>query len=179
MGKLREMDLYRNYGKNKLSLREKLFMPPQLKYLRLLRKCQEKKGLVRIFYHIKLKKLSKVSHIQIPYQTKIDGGLHISHYGRIIVNRDAIIGKNVTLGTGVVVGQESRGARQGCPTIGNCVLLCPNSVVVGKVTIGEDVIIAPNAYVNFDVPAHSIVIGNPGKIIHKDEATKGYIGNLV
>lgn len=44
-----------------------------------------------------------------------------------------------------------------------------------EVKIGDDVIIAPNAYVNFDVSDHSIVIGNPEKIIHKDNVTKGYI----
>ena len=35
--------------------------------------------------------------------------------------------------------------------------------------------IAPNAYVNIDVPDHSIVLGNPGKIIRKDNATESYI----
>lgn len=30
-------------------------------------------------------------------------------------------------------------------------------------------------HLNFDVPDHSIVIGNPGKIIHKENATEGYI----
>ena len=31
-----------------------------------------------------------------------------------------------------------------------------------------------NAFVNFDVPSHSLVIGNPGVIHHKDGATKDY-----
>jgi serine O-acetyltransferase len=29
--------------------------------------------------------------------------------------------------------------------------------------------------VNFDVPSHSIVIGNPGKIIPRENATEDYI----
>ena len=41
--------------------------------------------------------------------------------------------------------------------------------------IEDDVLIAPNAYVNFDVPSHSIVVGNPGKIISRDNATEEYI----
>jgi len=52
-------------------------------------------------------------------------------------------------------------------------------VIVGNVTIGDDVLIAPLTYVNFDVPAHSIVMGNPGKIIPRDNATEGYINNRV
>ena len=50
-----------------------------------------------------------------------------------------------------------------------------NSIVVGNVHIENDVLIAPNAYLNFDVPDHSIVWGNPGKIIEKSNATDGYI----
>lgn len=41
--------------------------------------------------------------------------------------------------------------------------------------IGDDVLIAPLAYVNIDVPSHSIVIGNPAKIIPCEHATKDYI----
>ncbi len=48
-------------------------------------------------------------------------------------------------------------------------------MVVGNIHIGNDVLIAPNAYVNFDVPEHSIVIGNPAKIIKKENATDSYI----
>ena len=54
-----------------------------------------------------------------------------------------------------------------------------NLIVVGKIKIGNDVLIAPGAYVNFDVPDHSIVIGNPGKIIPKQNATEGYIASPV
>ena len=52
-------------------------------------------------------------------------------------------------------------------------------MIVGKVKIGSDVLIAPLTYVNFDVPDHSIVIGNPGRIIPKENATADYISNRV
>ena len=48
-------------------------------------------------------------------------------------------------------------------------------MVVGNIHIGSDVLISPNAYVNFDVPDYSIVIGNPAKIIKKENATDSYI----
>lgn len=54
-----------------------------------------------------------------------------------------------------------------------------NSVIVGNITIGEDCLIAPLSFVNFDVPSHSIVIGNPARIIPKENATVGYINNLI
>ena len=50
---------------------------------------------------------------------------------------------------------------------------------LGKIQIGDDVLIAPGAYINFDVPPHSVVLGNPGIIHRKANATKDYIGNIV
>lgn len=35
--------------------------------------------------------------------------------------------------------------------------------------------IAPNSFVNFDVPNHSAVIGNPGVIHRRENATDGSI----
>ena len=54
-----------------------------------------------------------------------------------------------------------------------------NAVIVGKVTIGDDVLIAPGSYVNCDVPSHSIVLGNPCRIVQRDNATVGYINNCI
>jgi serine O-acetyltransferase len=39
-------------------------------------------------------------------------------------------------------------------------------------------LIAPGSFVNFDVPSYSMVIGNPGKIIAKENPTDGYINNI-
>ena len=53
-----------------------------------------------------------------------------------------------------------------------------NATVVGNVSIGDDVLIAPNSYVNCDVPPHSVVVGNPCRIIPRENATEDYIINL-
>lgn len=52
-------------------------------------------------------------------------------------------------------------------------------MVVGGITIGDDVLIAPNSYVNVNVPSHSIVMGNPARIIPRANATEGYIQNQI
>ena len=41
-----------------------------------------------------------------------------------------------------------------------------------------DALIGPRAYVNFDVPAKSIVIGNPGQIVSQS-GSAGYINNVM
>ena len=71
------------------------------------------------------------------------------------------------------------GGRRGTPVIGNRVYIGLNSTIVGGISIGDDVLIAPNTFVNEDVPSHSIVIGNPCKIISKANATEEYVKHLV
>lgn len=173
-------DIFRYYGKYKENLKQRIFRPLGLKYIILFRKCQSTKfPLLKIFYILRLHLLSKKTFIQIPYNTKIGSGFYIGHFGRIIINPTATLGKNINIATGVTIGQENRGKRKGTPTIGDNVWIGANSVIVGKIKIGNDVLIAPLSYVNFDVPDHSIVIGNPARIIKKEEATKDYINRTI
>ncbi len=152
----------------------------ELKHICLLRKAQySKTHLMRLFYTVRLKMYSKKSLIQIPPKTQIGDGFYIGHSGRVIINPESVIGKNVNIGTGVTVGMQNRGKKSGAPSIGNRVWIGTNAVVVGNIKVGDDVLIAPLSYVNFDVPDHSVVIGNPGKIIPKQNATEGYVCNLI
>ena len=173
-------DLYRCYGEAGEPFKRKIFRCLELRYLCTLRKAQAcKNRLSKFYYRLKLRRLSAKSQIQILPSVKIGEGFYISHLGRIIINPKASLGKNVNISTGVVIGQENRGKRQGVPEIGNNCWIGPNAVIVGDIKIGDDVLIAPLSFVNFDVPDHSIVIGNPAKIISRENATEGYLKNLV
>lgn len=173
-------DLYRYYGEKGETFFQRLLRPIELKYIALFRKANACKFRpLKLYYTVKLKLMSYKTHIQIPARTKIGEGFYIGHSGRVIIHPEAQLGKNINVGTGVTIGYENRGERKGAPTFeGNC-WIGTNSVVVGSVKIGEDVMIAPLTFVNFNVPAHSIVIGNPAKIISKENATDGYICNKV
>ncbi|MCW4469570.1 serine acetyltransferase [Flavobacterium sp. MFBS3-15] len=109
---------------------------------------------------------------------KIGAGFYIGHFGTIVISNLAVIGSNCNIAHGVTIGAARR-SKMGAPKIGSNVWMGANSVMVGNITIGDDVMIAPGAFVNFDVPDHSLVIGNPGKIIPKDIATEGYINNIL
>lgn len=155
--------------------------PIQVKYLIVYRKAgfYKKKTIPGIYYRLRLQRLSLKTGFQIPTAADIKKGFYIGHVGRIIVNPDVKIGKNVNIATGVTIGKTNRGKNMGVPIIGNYVWIGTNAVIVGGITIGDDVLIAPNAYVNTDIPSHSIVIGNPAQIHHNDNATEGYINKTV
>lgn len=173
-------DLYRYYGASGESFAKRLLRPIELKYIALFRKASNCKiKPLQLYYTVRLKLMSYKTHIQIPAATKIGEGFYIGHSGRVIIHPEAQLGKNINVSTGVVIGQENRGPRKGIPTLAGDCWIGANSVIVGNVKIGKDVLIAPLTFVNFDVPDHSVVIGNPAKIIHKENATKDYICNRV
>lgn len=112
---------------------------------------------------------SVVSGIEIPWRTAIQPGLALVHGRGIVVNVNASIGKNVTLFHGVTLGQRdsiaSDGSRQTrYPVIEDDVWIGPYATVAG-VRVGKGSRIAAGACVFEDVPPHSIVLGNPGRVV--------------
>lgn len=53
--------------------------------------------------------------------------------------------------------------QSGPVTIGDCVYIGSQSIITYGVTIGDQSVIAANSYVNRDVPARTIVAGNPAR----------------
>lgn len=148
-------------------------------FLFTLRKVQNEEGLICQFWFIIFRLLLDYRLLEISPNTKIGGGLYLGHCQSITINPNAIIGKNCNIHKGVTIGQENRGKRKGAPIIGDKVWIGVNSTIVGNIKIGDDVLIAPNSYINCDVPSHSVVFGNPCIIKHRDNATEGYINNIV
>ena len=129
----------------------------------------------RKWARIFLYRLSRKYGIEVSPTAKIGKGLYLGHPYNITIGMNAVLGENVNLHKGCTVGNIMAGSRAGSPVIGNCVFIGVNATVVGGITVGDDVVIAPNAFVNFDVPSHSVVIGNPGRIYPKENAAENYI----
>lgn len=136
-------------------------------------------GGVNALYRICYKISSLLYCNDISFNAQIEPGLYIGHPYGITINPNASIGKNCNIHKGVTIGQENRGKRRGAPTLGDRVWIGINSTIVGNITIGDDVLIAPNSYVNCDVPSHSVVLGNPCRIIPRENATEGYINHKI
>lgn len=161
-------------GQAKLSNKQK--KEYEWKAIRLYRLYQcNRETILGILFKWKLAQLEKKTGIHFEGNPNVGKGLIIGHWGRIIFNGKAKFGDNLFVTHGVTIGRDIRGKRKGVPSIGNRVCIRANSTVVGNITIGDDVLVAPNTFVNFDVPSHSVVIGNPAKIHHKDDATEGHI----
>lgn len=148
---------------------------PGFRYIFYFRKTQNANNfLSKLFWQVLLRRQMIKTGIQIPYQTKIGEGFRIVHFGSIVVNPAAVIGRNFNISEGCLIG-NSQGRKKGTPIIGDNVCMNANSVIIGGVRIGDNVVIAPGAFINFDVPDNAVVVGNPGTIIIKDRPSAKYI----
>jgi len=99
--------------------------------------------------------------IVIGLDAKVDGGFVIMHSAGIVINGKAVIGANVVLQSGVVIGAKRRRS----PIIGQSVEIGAGAVIIGDVRVGDNVTIGANAVVVKDVPCNSIAIGVPAKTV--------------
>lgn len=107
--------------------------------------------------------VANLTKIWIPPQVTIGDAFHIIHAeGSLSIHPDVVIGDrlgvmhNVTIGTNM----DDR-----VPVIGDDVFIGVNSTVLGGITIGDRVRIAANTAVTTDVPADSIAVGSPARIL--------------
>lgn len=152
------------------------FVSHQIRYVYWWRKAKKHQNIVN---RLVLKRYARKYGLEISASADIGKGLYLGHPYNITVGNGVKIGDNVNLHKGCTLGRENRGKREGSPQIGNNVAIGINSTVIGNIHIGNDVMIAANSFVNFDVPDHSIVIGNPGVIHKKKNATEGYVSFLI
>lgn len=137
-----------------------LFRPFHYLFRFFLRRCQVRYG------------------ISIPYNTSIGPGFYIGHYGGIVINSEAVIGKNCNINHGVTIGETYGGKYPGVPVIGDHVYLGPGCTIIGSISLGDNVAVGANSVVTKPVPDNSVVVGCHSRITsHK--GSSDYIVNTV
>jgi serine O-acetyltransferase len=112
--------------------------------------------------------------VDLPASTQVGSGLYMNHPNGIVVHSEAVIGRDCNLSQDVTLGEANRGRNAGFPTIGDGVYIGPGAKIVGAVHVGDDSAIGANCVVTHDVPAHSVVVGVPGRVI-SSEGAAGYV----
>jgi len=91
----------------------------------------------------------------------------VGHFGHIILHSDVKMGKNCSIGPGVIIGTRGLSG-QGVSIIGDNVYIGVGAKILGEIKIGNNVKIGANAVVLEDVPDGATVVGIPAKIVRKD-----------
>jgi serine O-acetyltransferase len=102
----------------------------------------------------------------VPFQARIGAGSKLAHGGiGVVIHPDAQVGRNVLIGQGVTIG--GRGRRPGVPTIGDNVYIGAGARLLGPIVIGNGSVIGANAVVISDVPARSVAVGVPARVVRE------------
>lgn len=130
-------------------------------------------------------KVGKVFYLEQPFMC--DYGYNIEIGENFCSNHNLLIldPAKVTFGDNVMVGPNcsfyttshphnptlrNEGLQWANPiTVGHNVWICGNVTVLGGVTIGDNSIIGAGSVVTKDIPANSIAVGNPCRIVKKIE----------
>jgi serine O-acetyltransferase len=83
---------------------------------------------------------------EIHYRSKIGKNFRLVHSAGVIVGRDVIIGDNVKVYSGVVIGKSK--PKSGMPNICDNVVIGSGAKVMGDIVIGDSVFIGANAVVS-------------------------------
>lgn len=96
-------------------------------------------------------------------------GLQLEHYGSVIVNPKARIGKNCKIHGSCCIGSDG-GYPDDSPVIGDNVDIGQGAQILGGIRIANNVRIGAGAVVVKDVLTPGVtVVGVPGRILHHEE----------
>lgn len=103
----------------------------------------------------------------VPSHAYIGRGTTIEHRGvAVVINRQARIGQDCTIGAQVVIGGRGK-AQPGSPVIGDRVYLGVGAKILGPIHIGNDAVVGANAVVLHDVADGATVVGMPARPVSK------------
>lgn len=107
--------------------------------------------------------------IEIHPGARIGRRFFIDHGMGVVIGETAEIGDDVTLYHGVTLGGTSWNAGKRHPTLGNGVVIGAGAKILGPIVIGDGAKVGSNAVVTKPLPPGATAVGNPARIILKQE----------
>jgi serine O-acetyltransferase len=105
---------------------------------------------------------------QLPAGTRLGKGVRLNYSGLgTVIHARAVIGNNVEIGPGVVIGGRSK--LYEVPVIEDDVQIGVGAKVLGPIRVGRGAVIGANAVVLHDVPAGAVVVGIPARVLRIEE----------
>jgi serine O-acetyltransferase len=102
--------------------------------------------------------------IKLDYTVKLGRRVRIWHHGGMVLGARSI-GDDVHIRQNTTFGIPRRTELNAKPIIGDRVDIGCGAVLLGHIRIGADSVIGANSVVTRDVPAGSLVVGNPARVV--------------
>lgn len=112
--------------------------------------------------------VNKGARLAIGERTLINTGTNIQAHVDISIGAHCLIGEGVEIqDSNYHEVDEKAGVKQAAITLGRNVWIGNRAVVLPGVTIGDHSVVAAGAIVTKDVPARSVVAGNPARVVRQ------------
>ena len=113
-----------------------------------------------------------LTRIQVGEGCILAPGVSIGLDAPVVIGENVALGPNVTLCT--ATHTMGFGSRRMTPklnalpvTVGDGAWICMNALLLPGVTVGPGAVVAAGSIVTEDVPAHTLVAGNPAQVQHE------------
>ena len=106
--------------------------------------------------------------IEIHPAAQLGAGVFIDHGMGVVIGETAEVGDDVTLYQGVTLGGTSLKREKRHPTLEANVVVGTGAAVMGAITVGAGTRIGAGSVLVRDVPANSVVVGVPGRVVARD-----------
>jgi serine acetyltransferase len=120
-------------------------------------------------------RLKSAHSLDISPYAKVGSGLKIIHAFNIVIGPGVTIGKHCVLFNSITLGNSHPGWKQNdnqkkeMPIIGDRVVLCPGSRIVGSVVLADDVFVGTNSVVLTNIPSCETWAGIPARKISNNK----------
>eukprot|EP00980_Cylindrotheca_fusiformis_P025799 scaffold14624_cov100-Cylindrotheca_fusiformis.AAC.7 len=119
----------------------------------------------KVLSHYLQSQMSQSFQIDIHPNATLGSGIMLDHGTGIVIGETAHVGHNCSILHHVTLGGSGKKGVDRHPKVGEGVLLGAGASVLGNVKIGDGCQIGAGTLVITDLPAHSVAVGVPAKII--------------
>ncbi len=138
------------FGVWRMSIRSKLLRAP-----------------LSVLYRIGFRFCRNIYGIELPYSASIGRNVIFEHQSGIVVHGCTVIGDDCIIRQNCTFGIRGIDDLDAAPTLGRRVDVGAGATILGRVRIGDGAVIGANAVVLIDVPAGSLAVGVPARIINR------------
>jgi len=118
-----------------------------------------------VLAHYLQSQMSQIFQIDIHPNSTLGSGIMLDHGTGIVIGETARVGHNCSILHHVTLGGSGKKGVDHHPKVGDGVLLGAGASIIGNVNIGDGCQVGAGTLVISDLPAHSVAVGVPAKII--------------
>ena len=132
--------------------------------------CLWKEGRKTLAYFLQ-NRASEVFGVDIHPAARFGQGIMIDHGTGVVIGETAVLGNDISILHGVILGGSGKEGGDRHPKIGDGVMIGANASILGNIRIGDNSKIGAGSVVVADVPSSITVVGVPAKLVGRSVKT--------